>query len=382
MSNSLNEPLWESNQGRFKKESNFLMKIAIAAGAVICILFILGIIWIVMYAYRVPSVVEVAQFFSASTSLKLAFSPDDTFLAYGTQSGNIEVWNIETKTKLASIFTSSSISGISISNDSKHLITFSDDVFVRVFSLESFSQIGKLEHPDKVIALEITKDNQYVVTLCKDSIIRVWNLETKYVENQFSKTGSVITSFDLESYSQILTFGTQEGHFAVWRFNYKTLVSTFELGKPIVSVKIGLDGEHVAIQCQDGTFVRYDINDKEKLTSYSPTAGKSVVAISDSASYAVVAGDSITVINLEDNNQNKEFKDGGRVTALTIASDNYNLISATTDKIIRVWSLPRSTEIARVGCEGIVESIVISNDYKYFITGGNDGWVRVFSYYP
>lgn len=352
---------------------------------------VLGVIGAILYFarfslfYSDPEVSLVAQFLHESPAYKFAFSPYSTILATVTETGSVEVWKLETKVKLAKFTYPGKPTAIAVTYNDEYVVVGGDDKTVRVFNLKTLSETAKFEHPNPITALQIPFRDTAVATICNDSFLRVWDLEEGKLDWTIETTDDIITAFDFDETGYKVALGTKNGVFELWDLmliNTKTF--DIEFNNPIQQVKVNSYYKEASILLENGTF---KVTTTEKVLFRSKDGFEykfkdSLVALSEGSWYAVVGGETIQVIDMYYEEKIANFKHGSKVTGTVITPDGRNIISASDDKVIRVWSVRDEAEITNIKHEGIVKAIVLSDDLEYFATGSDDGNVRVYTLYP
>jgi WD40 repeat protein len=66
------------------------------------------------------------------------------------------------------------------------------------------------------------------------------------------------------------------------------------------------------------------------------------------------------------------------VNSVIISSDNKFIVSGSIDKTIRVWDRESGTQLKKLkGHNGWVNSVAISSDNKFIVSGSQDKTIRV-----
>ena len=117
--------------------------------------------------------------------LSLAFSPDGKILATGggdpSRSGEVILWNIETKTIARQLVDahSDTVFGLEFSRDGKYLVSGAADKFVKQFEVETGKLVRSFEgHTHHVLGVTWKGDSSRIASAGADNAIKVWNVET------------------------------------------------------------------------------------------------------------------------------------------------------------------------------------------------------------
>ena len=117
--------------------------------------------------------------------LSLAFSPDGKILATGggdpSRSGELILWNVETRTMARQLIDahSDTVFSIDFSRDGKFLVSGAADKFVKQFEVETGKLVRAFEgHTHHVLGVSWKGDGSRIASAGADNAIKVWNVET------------------------------------------------------------------------------------------------------------------------------------------------------------------------------------------------------------
>ncbi|UXX79320.1 High-affnity carbon uptake protein Hat/HatR [Reichenbachiella carrageenanivorans] len=116
----------------------------------------------------------------ASRVKALALSPDGRFLAGGSESGSVYLWDLENNYEEKSLYIKggSAVHAISFNRDGKILAIGDDEGDVILWDLQESKQIRRLTgHDAKVTDLEFSKDNTLLASTSFDGTARIWVME-------------------------------------------------------------------------------------------------------------------------------------------------------------------------------------------------------------
>jgi len=185
----------------------------------------------------------IAECDSMITSIK--WSPDDYYLSIGLDNGNIEIWDVETKSKSR---TMKCFNGIRIatqswndhilSNGSRGGIIMNNDVRVSEHIIDTYEN-----HSGEVCGLEWRSDGLQLASGGNDNLVNIWDIRNSSIP-MFTKTAHNAAvkaiSWCPEQPSLLATGGgsaCKKIHF--WNSNTGVRVNTIETGSQVSSLKWG-----------------------------------------------------------------------------------------------------------------------------------------------
>ncbi len=267
------------------------------------------------------------------------FSGDGRRVATASQDGSARVWDVATATALVELRGHPEIVwdvAFSPTND-RLLATAGSDGTARLWELPE--QLT-LEHPDWVLAAEFSPDGSQVLTSGDDGNVRVWDARTGAQEAVLGGHGGrVLASFDPRGELVV----TVDDHRArIWdrRGGERPLAETEAVRHGIA--RFLPPGDTVVASNEDGSVYVWDWR-----------AGGPVRRLTG-------------------------FRGFVTVTDLQLSSDGRRIVTATSDRVARIWDVATGAERGTLrGHTGVVYSARFSSDGRFMVTSSADGSARI-----
>ncbi|KAH7905800.1 quinon protein alcohol dehydrogenase-like superfamily [Hygrophoropsis aurantiaca] len=113
----------------------------------------------------------------------LAFSPDGTRLAVGSNYGNVRVFDVATGATIVGSITAykDPVLSLTYTSDGQQFITASADKSIRVWDAATGQEIGDpmLGHGSSIWQIALSSDGQRLASSSIDTTVRVWNIKTR-----------------------------------------------------------------------------------------------------------------------------------------------------------------------------------------------------------
>jgi WD repeat-containing protein 61 len=115
-----------------------------------------------------------------SFCMAVSYSPCGRFLASGTQDGSVFIFDISTSKLVHNVNGHSlTVRAVKFSQDCSKLITCSDDKTIKMFDVKSGSLIKTLSgHSSHVLGLAVSPDGKHFASCSSDKTVKVWEIKS------------------------------------------------------------------------------------------------------------------------------------------------------------------------------------------------------------
>ncbi len=273
----------------------------------------------------------------------VAWSPDGSQFATGSEDGTVRVWDAATGAELATLAgPGGEIYGVAWSPDGSLIAAGAADTIVWVWDAATGEVVARLEgHADVVRSVAWSPDGSRLASGSADGVVRTWIAETWAAENTLSGHTAAINSVAWSPDGAELASGADDMTVRVWDAATGAALATFEGHTDRVwSVAWSPDGARLASGSQDGVVIIWDtVFDAFLSTLAGHTAG---------------------------------------VRSVAWSPDGAQLASGAMDLTARVWDVAAERTVATLeGFPDYVNSVAWSPDGNRLLTGVGDGAVQV-----
>ncbi len=275
----------------------------------------------------------------------VAFSPDSTMLASGSQDSTIKLWDIATKENIATLRHTHRVRSVAFSTDSKTLASGAHDGTVRLWDIATKENIATLEEHTRAVRVAFSPDSTMLASGSQDSTIKLWDIATK--ENiatlrHTHRVHSVAFSPD----RKILASGSSDRTVKLWDIATGQNIATLERHtRPVYSVAFSPDGTMLASGASDSTIKLWDVATRTNIAT---------------------------------------FEDKSSVWSIAFSPDGTTLASGSSDRTVKLWDIATGQNIATYrhidehsdfGRTQPVWSVAFSPDGTTLASGGGSGTV-------
>ena len=328
----------------------------------------------------------------------VAFSPDSSTLAIGTDSGAVRLWNLADRDQVGSVLSSSTapIDTVAFSPDGKTLVSGGDDGIARLWNmrLATVSMIGIPSTGADPLGTELSPDGKTLAAATPDDALRLWDAAgRKWLSGPLPDTASDVFSTAFSPDSKTLAVGLTDGSVLLWDVAADRQIGRLNAdpsGGSVGAEAFSPDGKTLAVAIsEDGTVELWNLTARRqigKLTANTAEIGNiDTVAFSpDGKTLAVDSGGTAELWNLPKRHQTGVIITGDGSNSnccsdglMAFSSDSTTLLTAGSAGIVQMWDVATGQQIVDpiTGVNAQIDTVAFSPDSKTLATGTADGTV-------
>lgn len=238
----------------------------------------------------------------------------NTLLAYGGHSGSVIVKNLNTDQIIYDKKIGNSIKALVFYDDCNKLAIVNNqchDIYLKNYDDKDDGKVI-VGHSDHVLCLCVAK-KKYLFSGSQDKLIIMWDLETFKEKHRFKEHTAWVTALASCNESNFLASGSQDFRIIIWNLEFLRIEFILsEHTMKITSLQFRDDGHYLISGSFDCSLIVWNINERRLETKII----------------------------------------GGRSEVIQVAIQNSFIISASTDRKIKLW--------------GYGDNLIDENDYKLF----------------
>jgi WD40 repeat protein len=337
----------------------------------------------------------------------VSFSPDGKRLASGSRDKTVKLWDLNTGQELLTLKGYMSVQyGISLNSrwfpDPSNSIAFSpngsklasgsDGHMVKLWDLNTGQELQSLKgHLGVVTSVAFSPDGERLATGSKDKTVKLWDLNTGRESLTLKGHSEEVTSVAFSPDGQKLASGSGQKTVKFWDINNNKELLTLEDADKGVgynwlrsSIAFLPDGNRMAMGGADGTLKLWDLKNQQGLPTFEKShTSITSVALSRNGDKLVTGGENgyLTLWDLNNGQKLDEFEGhASPVTAVAFSPDGKSFASVSDDKTIKLWDIFFSLGLERLTLKGHlkgIHSVAFSPDGKRLATGSRDNTVKL-----
>lgn len=276
----------------------------------------------------------------------IAISPNQQILASGTGDGQIQLWNLNTRTKIRTLPAHSKVvRAIAFSKDGSRLASGGSEG-VKIWDIQKGTLIKNIPLPSSVESLAFSPDGQTLTTGMGNGAITIWQANTWKSLRSFSAHSDIVNTLVYSPDGTMIASGgsNRDKMIRLWSSRpgeYGNLLHTFTGHEYVIfSLAFAPDGQTLVSSSADRTIKIWNSRTRQLLLSIPVGLGIDVREVAISPDGKVLASGNNSLIRLWSLPDGKHLGDlpGHQlfVRSLTFTSDN-RLISGSEDRTIKIW---------------------------------------------
>ena len=244
-------------------------------------------------------------------------------------------------------------------------------------------------HSDDLECMSVSGNSKLIASGSWDGVVNLFYTDSNYTSiASFADHFSAVNSIAFTPSGKMMVTGGNDGKIFTYKIDslgVATRDKTSSLHRmSINSVYIDPAGKFVYTGSTDGTIIQYElsknkerkINNTNAVSCIAVAMDKKTIYCSDNTSIIKkydILNPAIKVVNFEGHSD--------QVNCVVLSKDNKFLISASSDKTIKIWNTATGNlEKTLVGHEWKVLTVAISTNGKYIVSGSNDGSTKIWDF--
>jgi WD40 repeat protein len=334
----------------------------------------------------------------------VAFSPDGKYTLSGSQDSTLKLWNLASGKEIRTFAGhASEVNGIAFTPDGRFILSGSDDKTLKLWDSLNGKEIRTFTgHSDYVLSVAISPDGKYALSGSRDKTLKLWDIANGEEIRTFTGHSGGVASVAISPDGKYILSGSHDKILKLWELASGKKIRTIITGhtNSIKTVVFSPDGKY-ALSGGGQTLILWEVSSGKEIRTFSTgleDGYRSIdgldgtyfeelnsVAFSRDGKYALAGnyGEALKLWDLASGKDVRTFKGhggfdaygalNGTVNSITISPDGKYALSGSSDKTLKLWDLASGKEIRTfAGHSKSVDSVAIVPDGMYVLFGSHN----------
>jgi WD40 repeat protein len=332
----------------------------------------------IVRAWNLPDAKTPERQYSGHTAAvnAVALSADGKFLASAGDDETIRFWNQSNGQQTALIGGHAGSVTSLMFNNGGQVLSASADGSIKLWQQPSGGKL--LAHPGQVASAVLSPDGSHLLTGCSDKQVRLWNVSNGQIERPFAGPSLGVLCVAMNPAGTQVAAGSADKTLYVWNAADAKEIKKFTLTAAVNCVAFSPDGKLVAGGLADNRIHLFDLAMGKEVKTFTGHSG-AVNALKFTSKgdqlVSASADKTVQIWTIADGKKKASLEHGAAVQALALSKDGTRIASGGADKTVRVWTLADQTTITT---PADVLSICFSPDESRLLVGCADNKARIY----
>ena len=275
------------------------------------------------------------------------------------------------------------INSVAFLGDEKRIIGGGDKGVLRYWEVKDGREAGTAVCGDEVLTVAVSKEGRYIVTGAKNGLVVVWDTTTQKKVVEIKGHSYWVVAVDVSPDSRTVGTASYKGMASIWDITTgQLLVGPLQPSTtPLVALKFSANGSRIAISPYAQSSVRiHDTQNGHLLVDIpvrlSSSGNEPTVPLawpSDDRQLFVISHDgNIQCFDASSGSLLSQWPIHSRCNPASIVlSNSGKFIAASADSSISFWDTSTHSQLGHIVAHtGSVQSIALSSDDRYLVSGG------------
>lgn len=258
------------------------------------------------------------------------------------------------------------------SSDGATLATASFDRSAKLWESTTGALRARLLHDDAVLDLAFSPDGRTLATASKDKTVRLWEVGSGTERVRLPHREAVSTvrySWD----GRLVATGTTNGHIELWNADTGTSLFKVSVGEHFTHLALSPDGKRIAAGGFDPAVMVWSVPTGELLARLDHPANVSTLAFASNGQLIVATVDGLLrVWSADGTHLETDARQEGTVSEIAFSGDDKYLATASDDRTARVWRRADMREVTRLSHPVRVSALRFVGNGGYLIAASSD----------
>ena len=302
-----------------------------------------------------------------------AFSPDGKYVVTG--SDDVILWDAATMTKLARFEYDAVVWNVSFSPDGRWLVSTYGDGAVVVWDVKTRKRVANLNGPAAAVrGIAWSHDGKQIASASEDFSVIIWSAETGRKESVLLGPASRLTGVAFSPNGKQVISSAFDRELTTWDLGDQQL-QTYDAGYAIYCVGYSRDNRWIAT-----TTGVFDASDRRLIVDFSDVVGAEAkqmygVAFSDDGRWLVGVSPAgyLSVLQTQTWRLVNQIKLDSQLVTISFSPDSKHFVTGEDEGAVRLWEVEPLRQVAVIGRHSSrIKSVAFSPNGREVCSAGDD----------
>ena len=301
----------------------------------------------------------------------VAFSSDGQRFAVASDIG-VWVYDVATSRELA-LFTghTDGVNAIAFSPDGTTIASGSNDRTIKLWDVATGENIAKLEgHWNGVNSVVFSADGTKLASGAWDNTVKVWDVSTRTNISTFEGHTDGVNAIAFSPDGTTIASGSNDNTVRLWDVSTRTNIAALEHGDGVSTVAFSLDGAILASGGNNGIGKLWNVAKTENIATYiyDDFVVRSIAFSPDGATFAVATSSDVKLWDVATGKNVAILEGDTGAGSVAFSSDGTKLAIGSIDDTVKLWEIATENVSVLKHTYGIL-SVAFAPDSKILATG-------------
>lgn len=315
--------------------------------------------------------------------LALAIAKGGELLLSAGKEGLINVWDVQNMILLKTLEEhQSSIISLKVTNDGMNFISGGSDRYLAIWNLKTYTH-SKIYHDQlgPLNCLELSEDGKYVLTGNLTGQAFMWNYEEFGQAKIFNAHEKAVTAVKISPNNRKLITSSLDSKIKIWQTTNGALLYCLNAHTgPVLAIELNEEGTKLISGSEDGSIRLWDVRLGLPIgiVGIPMNSFKTLIMSPDGVRILAGLNEAIKIYEINQLHILKKIENNHSINAIILTNDEKSCITGGNDCLLRIWDINSMIERSELaGHSKPILTIKAFHEINNIASGSEDNTIRI-----